>query len=63
MRRGNWVVLDCPSGRGFYDMKNGFKIDTGRLILVKYGFGTMFVSRKSMLVLLWIDDKFLTIRF
>ena len=54
MRRGNGVVLDCSSGMGFHVMKNGSNIDTVRLILIKYGFGTMFVIRKCMLILLWI---------
>jgi len=52
MRRGNRVVLGCPSRKGFSVMKNGLKIDTDRLILVKYGFGTMFVIRKCMLILI-----------
>ena len=53
MRRGNWVVLDCSSRVGFHVMKNGSIIDTGRLILVKYGSGIMFVIRSCMLILVW----------
>ena len=56
MRSGYGIVLDCSSGMGFSDMKNGSNIDTVRLILVKYGFGTMFVIRKCMLILIWIVD-------
>jgi len=50
VRRGNGVVFDCSSGKVFHVMKNGFKIGTDRLILVKYGFGIMFVIRKYMLI-------------
>jgi len=53
MRSGYGIVLDCSSGMGFHVMKNGSNIDTVRLILIKYGFGTMFVIRKCMLILVW----------
>jgi len=47
----------------FSDVQKGLEIDMYRLINVKYGFGTMFVNRKCMLILLWIIGSCHTAKF
>jgi len=35
MRRGNRIVLDCSSGRGFPDIKSALEIGMVSLVLAK----------------------------